>query len=61
MMHSIIIIKKDSGICLFSEKSLEFDSTLFSGFLTAVQNFSENLKIGSLTSFITNDKAIVIS
>ncbi|MHA1751515.1 MAG: hypothetical protein ACTSYZ_04020 [Candidatus Helarchaeota archaeon] len=61
MLHSVIIIKKDSGICLFSEKELDFDSTLFSGFLTAVQNFAENLKIGRLTSFVTNDKVVVIS
>ncbi|MHA1268911.1 MAG: hypothetical protein ACTSPY_03920 [Candidatus Helarchaeota archaeon] len=61
MLYSVIIINKISGVCLFSEKELDFDSALFSGFLTAVQNFAENLKIGSLTSFITNDKIIVIS
>ncbi|TFF85381.1 MAG: hypothetical protein EU551_04165, partial [Promethearchaeota archaeon] len=62
MLHSIIILKKDSGVCMFSEKyTLDFDSSLFSGFLTAVQNFAENLQIGRLTSFITQDKIIVLS
>jgi hypothetical protein len=47
---------------MFSEKyTLDFDSSLFSGFLTAVQNFAENLQIGRLTSFITQDKIIVLS
>jgi len=62
MLHAIIILEKSSGLCVFSENyTIDFDSTLFSGFLTAIQNFTENLKIGTLTSFITNDKAIVIS
>ncbi|MBD3228272.1 MAG: hypothetical protein GF329_08780 [Candidatus Lokiarchaeota archaeon] len=62
MLNSVIILKNDSGVCLYSNNyELDFDSTLFSGFLTAVQNFAENLKIGRLTNFITNDKIIVLT
>jgi len=51
-----------SGVCLFGKNyTLDFDSVLFSGFLTAVQNFAEDLKIGRLTNFITNDKVIILS
>lgn len=62
MLHSVILIHKKSGVCLFGKNyTLDFDSVLFSGFLTAVQSFAEDLKIGRLTNFITNDKVILIS
>lgn len=62
MLHSVILINKASGVCLFNKNyTLDFDSQLFSGFLTAVQNFAEDLKIGRLTNFVTNDKTIILS
>ncbi|MBD3229705.1 MAG: GTP-binding protein [Candidatus Lokiarchaeota archaeon] len=62
MLNSITIIRKNSGVWLFTKNyEIEFDSTLFSGFLTAVQNFVESLKIGKLTNFITNDKQIILA
>ncbi|MDD1778533.1 MAG: hypothetical protein LUQ65_10230 [Candidatus Helarchaeota archaeon] len=62
MLHSVILINKASGVCLFNKNyTVDFDSQLFSGFLTAVQNFAEDLKIGRLTNFVTNDKTIILS
>jgi hypothetical protein len=62
MLHSVILINKASGVCLFNKNyTLDFDSQLFSGFLTAVQSFAEDLKIGRLTNFVTNDKTIILS
>ncbi len=55
----IIIIDAYSGIPLFS-KIKNIDDTLFSGFITAIRKFSEELSLGSLSSFSTDEKHIFL-
>ena len=55
----IVIIDAFSGIPLFS-KLTNIDGALFSGFITAISKFSEELSLGALSSFTTDEKHIFL-
>ena len=48
---AIFIFKSDSGATLFSRKHTEFDTDLFSAFLSALKSFFNSLTLGGLSSF----------
>jgi hypothetical protein len=59
-IDGIVIIDSVSGIPLFSKLD-NIDSTLFSGFVTAIRNFSSELSLGGLSSFTTEEKNIFLA
>jgi hypothetical protein len=59
-IDGIVIIDAVSGVPLFSKLDT-IDSTLFSGFVTAIRNFSSELCLGGLSSFTTEEKNIFLA
>lgn len=59
-IDGIVIIDAVSGVPLFS-KLTSIDSTLFSGFVTAIRSFSSELSLGGLSSFTTEEKNIFLA
>ncbi|WXG42089.1 MAG: hypothetical protein WED07_15220 [Candidatus Freyarchaeum deiterrae] len=59
-IDGIVIIDSVSGVPLFSKLDT-IDSTLFSGFVTAIRNFSSELSLGGLSSFSTEEKNIFLA
>ncbi|MFX0212009.1 MAG: hypothetical protein ACFFDT_38900 [Candidatus Hodarchaeota archaeon] len=58
------IIEKESGIpiCSYdSESSTEIDSVLFGGFLVAIRGIMDDLKIGELNSFQTDQSNLLFT
>ncbi len=51
----IIIINLYSGLPLYSKLDSSIDETLFSGFLSAIRNFANEISLGGLTSFRTEE------
>ncbi|MFX0092661.1 MAG: hypothetical protein ACFFBD_12935 [Candidatus Hodarchaeota archaeon] len=59
-IEGLTIIDGNSGIPLFSKLETTIDDTLFSGFLTAIRNFTRELSLGGLSSFTTDEKIVYI-
>lgn len=55
----IVIIDIYSGLPLFS-KLETIEEALFSGFLTAIVNFSEEMSLGALSNFSTDEKQVYL-
>ncbi|MHA1380915.1 MAG: hypothetical protein ACTSRG_21320 [Candidatus Helarchaeota archaeon] len=62
MLKSVLILLKDSGILLFEEQfvDIDYESQLFTGLLTAVQNFCLEINIGECNVF-SSDKYKVVT
>ncbi len=62
MIYSIIVFNKTSGIPLYSHHFKEFagDASLASGMVMAITSFLEELQLGTLKSFITHEKKVII-
>ncbi|MFX0094038.1 MAG: hypothetical protein ACFFBD_20030 [Candidatus Hodarchaeota archaeon] len=60
-IDGIIIFDSISGLPLFAHLDESIDSTLFSGFLTAIRQFSSELSLGGLSSFTTEEKTIFLA
>lgn len=59
-VEGIIILDSVSGLPLFSRLSNGIDETMFSAFLTAIQQFASQLSLGGLSSFTTEEKGIYL-
>jgi len=65
MLHYLMILQRETGLLLFSEKiSKEFKKLqpeLISGLMTALNEFSKMMRIGELSTFISHNFKVVIS
>jgi hypothetical protein len=57
----VIIFDSGSGLPLFSRVDENIDSTLFSGFMSAIRRFSSHLSLGGLSSFTTEEKVVFLA
>ncbi len=60
-IEGVIIFDAKSGIPLFSKLKSDIDPSLFSGFIAAIGHFSNELKLGGLSSFSTEEKVIFLA
>ena len=60
-IDGLTVIQAQSGLPLFSKLNHSIDETLFSGILTAIQNFANELSLGGLSSFTTDEKTIFLT
>ncbi len=60
-IEGVIIFDAKSGIPLFSKLKGDIDPSLFSGFISAIGHFSNELKLGGLSSFSTENKVIFLA
>ncbi|MFW9991716.1 MAG: hypothetical protein ACFFD4_06625 [Candidatus Odinarchaeota archaeon] len=61
-IDGIIIFDSVSGLPLFSKLvDDKIDDTLFSGFASAIRQFSDQLSLGGLSSFVTEEKIIFLA
>ncbi len=60
-IDGVIVLDKKSGIPLFSNLNGDIEPELFSAFVAAVGHFAQDLAIGSLTSFTTEDKTVFVA
>ncbi len=60
-IEGVVIFEATSGIPLFSKLRSGMDESLFSSFVTAVRHFSNELALGGLCSFATDEKVIFLS
>ncbi len=62
MLYTIQILLKEKGILLFEERfsKIDYNSKLFSGLLTAIQEFCIDINIGECNTF-SSDKFKIIT
>lgn len=60
-IEGVIIFDARSGLPLFSKLKGDIDPSLFSGFIAAIGHFSNELKLGGLSSFSTEEKVIFLA
>jgi hypothetical protein len=60
-IEGVIIFDSQSGIPLFSRLKGDVDPSLFSSFIAAVGHFSNEMKMGGLSSFTTEEKVIYLA
>ncbi|MFX0063537.1 MAG: hypothetical protein ACFFC7_15290 [Candidatus Hermodarchaeota archaeon] len=59
-IEALTIIDGTSGVPLFSKLEISIDDALFSGFLTAIRNFTKEMSLGGLSSFTTDEKTVYL-
>ncbi|MFX1250578.1 MAG: hypothetical protein ACFFCZ_03100 [Promethearchaeota archaeon] len=59
-IEGLTIINGTSGLPLFSKLGTSIDETLFSGFLSAIRNFTKEMSLGGLSSFTTDEKTVYL-
>ncbi len=60
-IEGVVIFDANSGIPLFSKLEERIDPSMFTSFIAAVRHFSNQLKLGGLTSFTTEEKIIFMA
>jgi hypothetical protein len=60
-IEGIVIFGTESGIPLYSKMNENIEPSLFSGFITAIQNFSKEMALGGLSSFMTDEKTVFLA
>ena len=55
-LDGILIMHSESGLPLFAQLDQKIDEVLFSGLLTAIKSFINELSLGGLSSFSTDEK-----
>ena len=56
----VLILQTETGLPLFSHLQSNFDESLFSGLITAIQEFTRELALGGLSSFTTDERSIYL-
>ncbi|MFW9919593.1 MAG: hypothetical protein ACFFED_08340 [Candidatus Thorarchaeota archaeon] len=60
-LEGVVIFGAESGIPLFSKMNESIEPSLFSGFVSAIQNFSKEMALGGLSSFVTDEKTVFLA
>ncbi len=60
-IEGVVIFETKSGIPLYSKLKEDIDPSLFSSFVAAIGHFSNELKLGGLSSFSTEEKVIFLA
>ncbi|TXT54348.1 MAG: hypothetical protein BAJATHORv1_70048 [Candidatus Thorarchaeota archaeon] len=60
-IEGIVIFGAESGIPLYSQMSEDIEPSLFSGFVSAIQNFAREMALGGLSSFVTDEKTVFLA
>ncbi|MHA2132627.1 MAG: hypothetical protein ACXAEN_00335 [Candidatus Thorarchaeota archaeon] len=60
-IEGVIIFDSQSGVPLFSKLREGIDPSLFSSFIAAIGHFSNELSLGGLSSFSTEEKVIFLA
>jgi len=60
-IEGVIVFNADSGVPLYSRLKKNIDPSLFSSFVTAARHFSNELELGGLSSFSTDEKVIFMA
>ncbi|NHI82815.1 MAG: hypothetical protein EAX81_00740 [Candidatus Thorarchaeota archaeon] len=60
-IEGVVIFDANSGIPLYSRLEKRIDPSLFTGFVSAARHFSNELSLGGLTSFTTEEKVIFLA
>ncbi|MFW9992140.1 MAG: hypothetical protein ACFFD4_08750, partial [Candidatus Odinarchaeota archaeon] len=60
-IEGVVIFDSASGKPLFSRVDKNIDSALFSGFMSAIRQFSTHFSLGGLSSFTTEEKTVLLA
>ncbi|UCE10077.1 MAG: hypothetical protein JSW61_14075 [Candidatus Thorarchaeota archaeon] len=60
-IEGVIIFDSHTGVPLFSRLRENIDPSLFSSFIAAIGHFSNELRLGGLSSFTTEEKVIFLA
>ncbi len=60
-IEGVIVFNADSGVPLYSRLKSNIDPSLFSSFVSAARHFSNELELGGLSSFSTDEKVIFLA